>query len=91
MYYVQVVKTVRWRHLADVQHRVVFDTLRRVQQVLVACGWQMNTALVERLNLALRQRVVAAGRRDTTLCQAEDGLRQPLLVPVPTNGYGAAQ
>jgi len=91
MCYAQVVKAVRWRCLADVQYRIVFGTIRAVQQVLAACGWQINTALVEQLNLDLRQRVAAVGRRVTTLCLAEDGLRQPLLVPEPTNGHGAAQ
>jgi hypothetical protein len=45
--YAQVVKTVRRRRLVDVQHRVVFGTLEAVQQVLAACGWQINTAFVE--------------------------------------------
>src|SRR5262245_49909479 len=45
--YAQVVKTVRRRRLVDVQHRVVFGTLAAVQQVLAACGWQINTAFVE--------------------------------------------
>ena len=49
------VKTVRRRRLVDVKHRVVFGTLEAVQQVLAACGWQINTAFVERLNLSLRQ------------------------------------
>ena len=49
--YAQVVKTVRRRHLVRVSHRVVFGTLEAVEQVLAACGWQINTAFVERLNL----------------------------------------
>src|SRR5438132_13238682 len=49
--YAQVVKTVRRRRLVDVTHRVVFGSLEAVQQVLAACGWQINTAFVERLNL----------------------------------------
>src|SRR5207245_11632086 len=78
--YAQVVKTVRRRHLVDVQHRVVFGTLEAVQQVLAAWGWQINTAFVERLNLTIRQHVAAVGRRVSTLCQGEDGLRQQLVV-----------
>jgi hypothetical protein len=62
----QVVKTVRRRRLVDVQHRVVFGTLEAVQQVLAACGWQINTACIERLNLTIRQHVAAIGRRVTT-------------------------
>src|SRR5436190_19351245 len=42
--------------------------------VLAACGWQINTAFVERLNLDLRQHVAAIGRRVATLCKGEDGL-----------------
>ena len=78
--YAQVVKTVRRRRLVDVKHRVVFGTLEAVQQVLVACGWQINTAFVERINLTIRQHVAAVGRRVSTLCKGEDGLRQQLAV-----------
>jgi hypothetical protein len=109
--YAQVVKTVRRRRLVRVQHRVVFGTLEAVQQVLTACGWQMNTAFIERVNLSIRQHVAAVGRRVTTLCKGEDGMRQqlvlyhvyynfclphasvrqPLLIPEPTNGSGSAK
>jgi IS1 family transposase len=78
--YAQVVKTVRHRRLVDVQHRVVFGTLEAVQQVLAACGWQIQTAFVERLNLSLRQHVAAVGRRVNTLCKGEDGVRQQLTL-----------
>src|SRR2546422_7143423 len=76
----QVIKTVRRRRLVRVRHRVVFGTLEAVQQVLAACGWQINTAFVERINLTIRQHVAAVGRRVTTLCKGEDGLRQPLAL-----------
>jgi IS1 family transposase len=72
----QVIKTVRRRRLVRVRHRVVFGTLEAVQQVLAACGWQINTAFVERRNLTIRQPVAALGRRVTTLCKGEEGLRQ---------------
>src|SRR5207244_538771 len=75
-----VVKTVRRRRLVRVQHRVVFGTLEAVQQVLAACGWQINTAFIERVNLSIRQHVAAVGRRVTTLCKGEDGLRQQLVL-----------
>jgi len=58
-----VIKTVRQRRLVRVTHRVVFGTLEAVQQVLAACGWQINTAFVERINLTIRQHVAAIGRR----------------------------
>jgi IS1 family transposase len=76
--YAQVIKTVRRRRLVRVTHRVVFGTLEAVQQVLAACGWQINTAFVERINLTIRQHVAAVGRRVSTLCKGEDGLRQQL-------------
>jgi hypothetical protein len=84
----QVVKTVRRWRLVDVQHRVVFGTLSAVQQVLAACGWQITTAFVERLNLDIRQRVAAVGRRVTTLCKDEDGLRQQLVVVQTYHNFG---
>jgi hypothetical protein len=48
--------------------------------VLAACGWQINTAFVERLNLSIRQHVAAVGRRVTTLCKHEAGIRQQLAL-----------
>ena len=55
---------------------MVFGTKAAVEQVLAACGWQINTACVARLNLRLRQRVAAMGRRSATPCKGEDGVRQ---------------
>lgn len=78
--YAQVVKSYRRRRIVGVTYRVVFGTMERVQQVLSACGRKINTAFVERLNLDIRQRVAAVGRRVNTLCQGEDGLRQQLTV-----------
>jgi hypothetical protein len=78
--YAQVVKTMRRRRLVRVTHRVVFGTLVAVEQVLAPLGWQLQTAFVERLNLDIRQRVAAVGRRVTTLCKGEDGMRQQLVL-----------
>jgi IS1 family transposase len=78
--YAQVVKTMRRRRLVDVKHRVVFGTLEAVNQILAPLGWQINTAFVERLNLTIRQHVAAVGRRVSTLCKGEDGLRQQLVL-----------
>jgi hypothetical protein len=61
-----------------VKHRVVFGTQWAIEQVLATCGWTINTSFVERLNLDLRQRVAAIGRRVNTLCQGEAGLRDQL-------------
>jgi IS1 family transposase len=109
--YAQVVKSYRRRRIVGVKHRVVFGTQLAIEQVLATCGWTINTSFVERLNLDLRQRVAAIGRRVNTLCQGEAGLRdqvalfqvyhnfvlphaslrQPLLIPQPTNGCGSAK
>ena len=78
--YAQVVKTMRRRRIVEVKHRVVFGTKAAVDQVLAACGWKINTAFVERLNLSLRQRVAAIGRRRATPCKGEDGLLNQLAL-----------
>jgi IS1 family transposase len=78
--YAQVVKSYRRKRIVRVTHRVVFGTMDRVKQVLAPCGWQINTAFVERLNLAIRQRVAAVGRRVNTRCKGENGLRQQLVL-----------
>src|SRR5262245_4097594 len=78
--YAQVVKTVRRRRLVHVCHRVVFGTFEAIQQVLAAHGWQINTAFIERANLAIRQHVAAVGRRVSTLCKHEAGLLQQLAL-----------
>jgi IS1 family transposase len=78
--YAQVIKTVRRRRLVAVTHRVVFGTLEAVNQVLAPCGWQINTAFVERINLTIRQHVAAVGRRVSTLCKGEDGVHQQLAL-----------
>src|SRR6266516_7002728 len=78
--YAQVVKSYRRRRLVGVTHRVVFGTRLAIAQVLARCGWTINTAFVERLNLDIRQRVAAVGRRVNTLCQGEAGLRDQLAL-----------
>jgi len=78
--YAQVVKSYRCRRLVGVTHRVVFGTQLAIAQVLAACGWTINTAFVERLNLDIRQRVAAIGRRVNTLCQGEAGLQDQLAL-----------
>src|SRR5262249_38514170 len=107
--YAQVVKSYRRRRLVGVKHSVVFGTRLAIEQVLAACGWTINTAFVERLNLDIRQCVAAIGRRVNTLCQRETGLRdqlalfqvyhnfvgphaslrQPLVLPEATHGWGS--
>jgi len=78
--YAQVIKAYRRRRIVDVTHRVVFGTGRAIAQVLARWGWSINTAFVERLNLDIRQRVAAIGRRVNTLCQGEAGVRDQLVL-----------
>ena len=78
--YAQVVKQYRRKRIVGVKHRVVFGTRETVNQVLAACGWKINTSFRERLNLDIRQRVAAVGRRVNTLCQGEDGVQHQLVL-----------
>jgi hypothetical protein len=78
--YAQVVKSYRRRRMVGVTHRVVFGTRLAIEPVLAACGWTINTACVERLNLDIRQCVAAIGRRVNTLCQGEAGLRDQVAL-----------
>ena len=59
---------------------MVFGTLETVNAVLAPLGCQINTAFIERLNLTIRQHMAAVGRRVTTLCKGEAGLRQQLAL-----------
>jgi transposase-like protein len=78
--YAQVVKSYRRRRIVGVKHRVVFGTRLAIEEVLARCGWTINTAFVERLNLDIRQCVSAVGRRVNTLCQGEVGLQDRLVL-----------
>ncbi len=78
--YAQVVKRTKRRRIVEVIHRVVIGTQAQVDAVLAPCGWQINTSIVERLNLSLRQRVAAIRRRSATSCKSEGGLTQPLIL-----------
>jgi hypothetical protein len=78
--YAQVVKSYRRRRIVGGKHRVVFGTQLAIEQILAVCGWTINTAFIERLNLDLRQCVAAIGRRVNTVCQGEEGLRDRLVL-----------
>ena len=58
----------------------MFGSQLAIKQILAACGWTINTAFVERLNLDLRQRVAAIGRRVNTLCQGKAGVQDQLAL-----------
>src|SRR5262249_47117920 len=55
-------------------------TALAIEQIVAACGWTINTAFVERLNLDIRQRVAAIGRRVNTLCRGADSLLHQLVL-----------
>jgi IS1 family transposase len=76
--YAQVVKKTRRRRIVEIKRHVVIGTQAAVEQVLKACGWVINTAFVERLNLSLRQRVAPIRRRSATSCKGEAGLDSQL-------------
>ena len=78
--YAQVVKSYRRRRIVGVKHRVVFGTQLAIEEVLAKCGWTINTAFVERLNLDLRQCVAAIGRQVNTVCQGEESLLDRLVL-----------
>jgi hypothetical protein len=78
--YAQVVKRTRRRRIVEVKRPVVLGTKAAVDQVLSACGWQINTSFVERLNLSLRHRVAAIRRRRASSCKSPTGLTQPLVL-----------
>jgi IS1 family transposase/transposase-like protein len=78
--YAQVVKSYRRRRIVGVQHRVIFGAAQTIESILAKRGWKINTSFVERLNLDFRQHVAAIGRRVTTLCKHEAGLRQQLAL-----------
>jgi len=75
-----VIKTIHRGQRVRVSHRVVLGTLEAVAQALAACGWQIQTAFIERFNLSMRQHMATVGRRGATLCKGEDGLRQQLVL-----------
>jgi hypothetical protein len=78
--YAQVVKAYRRRRIVGVTHRVVFGTQLAIEEVLAACGWTISTAFIERLNLDIRQRVAAVGRRVNTLCRGEASLLDQMVL-----------
>src|SRR5262245_21398711 len=78
--YAQVVKSYRRRRLVGVTHRVVFGSRLAIEQILARWRWTINTAFVESVNLDIRQRLAAIGRRVNTLCQGEEGLRDQLTL-----------
>ena len=78
--YAQVVKRYRRRRIVGVTHRIIFGAAQTIESILAKRGWTINTSFVERLNLDFRQHVAAIGRRVTTVCKHEAGLRHQLAL-----------
>ena len=86
LHYAQVIKHRRGRRLLYVTSRLVFGHLETLLDTLATHGWSLNTALIERFNLTLRQHVPALGRRTLALVQTKLTLsRQLTLVQTYTN------
>jgi IS1 family transposase len=78
--YAQVIKRMPRRRIVEVKRQVVIGTQTAVDRVLASCGWQISTAFIERLNLSLRQRVVAIRRRSASPCKSGQGLSHQLVL-----------
>jgi hypothetical protein len=78
--YAQVVKSYRRRRVVGAKHRVVFGAAATIESILEKRGWKINTAFIERLNLSLRQRVVAIRRRSASPCKSGNGLSHQLVL-----------
>jgi hypothetical protein len=74
--YAQVGQWYRRRRRVGGTPRVGGGPQMAIEQGLAAGGWPIQTAFVERLNLDLRQRGAASGRRVNTLCQGAAGWRE---------------
>ena len=69
-----MVKTRRRQQIVEVKHQVIFGATAPGDQGLAACGWRIKTVFVARLNLSLRQRGAAIGRRSAPSWKSDDGL-----------------
>ncbi len=78
--YAQVVKRRVSGRVVAVTHRVVYGGAAQVQTALEMCGWQINTAFIERINNAFRSHVAALGRRVIALAKTMDGLRSQTIL-----------
>ena len=78
--YVQVVKRRVRRRLVSVKHRLVSGQMDTIKAKLAQHGWGVNTALIERFNLTLRQHVPALRRRVLALARSEVGLHHQLTL-----------
>jgi IS1 family transposase len=80
--YAQLVKERLRGRVIRVSFQVVFGSLEQVMACLKASGvgQTINTALIERLNLSIRQHVSALARRVISLAKQEAGLNDQLAL-----------
>ena len=80
LHYAQVVKHRVKGRVTGVSHRLVYGSMARVKQILsqTGAGKIINTAFIERLNLAIRQHVSALGRKVLCLAKTKVGLEAQL-------------
>ena len=80
--YVQVVKRRVKGRVVEVSHKVVYGSMTAVKKLLsqAGVGKIINTAFIERLNLAIRHHVAALGRKVISLAKTQLGLGTQLSV-----------
>jgi IS1 family transposase len=78
--YAQVVKRYRRQRIVGGKPHVTLGLAATIESILAKRGWKINSSFSEHLNLDFRQHVAAIGRRVTTLCKHEAGLRQQLTL-----------
>jgi IS1 family transposase len=72
--YAQVKKRRRRKRVVGISQQVIFGAPERIKAILAQSGWQINTAFVERLNLAFRGHLAALARRAIGRAKSEAGL-----------------
>ena len=60
--------------MVGISQQVIFGAPERIKAVLARSGWQINTAFVERLNLAFRGHLATLARRTIGRAKTEAGL-----------------
>jgi len=82
LHYAQVVKHRVKGRVVGVSHRLVYGSMARVEQILsqTGVGRLINTAFIERMNLAIRHHVAALGRKVLSLAKTKVGLVSQLYL-----------
>ena len=80
LHYAQVVRKRINGRVVGVSHKLIYGSMSRVEHLLsqTGVGKIINTAFIERLNLAIRQHVAALGRKVICLAKTKLGLEAQL-------------